>query len=141
MDRARTRPVTIGALLAVVLIGLGVGALALHHRARQATFARVCTAAPVGSPVASLDAAFLAIGERSSGHGWRGDPSGPPDEHHWFRRTGLSRFQQCTVEVDRSTQRIVRVSLDARTDFTSCRNPVTYPHRHWLCVIGDSLAL
>lgn len=138
----RITPIVTAVLALLGIVVLVIACVALHHRARQAEFRAVCEGARVTDPIGSLEHDFLAIGESSSGHGWHGgSTSAPPDEHHWFRRTGMSRHQQCTVEVDRGTQRVVRVTHRAGTDFSDCRDPIAYPRRHWLCVIGDSLAL
>ena len=112
----------------------------VHHRAeRERDFASVCVGIHRGDAIASSERAFLVIGERRSGSG--GAVGAPPSTHHWFRRSGLSRHQQCTVEVDPGSQDVVDVRLDAGTDFADCRDPISYPHRHLLCAIADTLAL
>lgn len=125
----------------VVLALVAIASVSLVYRRREAQFASVCEGARIGDPIVTLASSFTDIDQHASGRSWHGDPSGPPDEHHWFRRTGLSRHQQCTVEVEPTTQRIRAVHLTASTDFSDCRDPIAYPRRHWLCVIGDSLAL
>jgi hypothetical protein len=130
------------ATVALLCVGSG-GAARLVLDASQAAFARTCLGTSVGASMADSDAAFAQLGLTSSGRAWtHGQGSaGPPDTHAFFQRGGLTRWQQCTIEVEPSTQRVTRVALTGGTDFASCTDRRSHPRRFWLCAIGDALAL
>lgn len=138
----RFRLLLAACLALAVLVIAALATVRLHHDRRQAVFGDPCARASVGDPVRTLLDAYAAMGERASTSALAGSTSTVPAHYTWFRRTGLSRHQQCTVRVDVATQHITHVHLNTATDFTRCRNtPRTYPRRHWLCAVGDVLAL
>ena len=126
-------------LLAVILTLALLGAIALRTgaRSRRTEFGRVCGSITPGTERAVVERAFLAIGEASSG--WGGLAGEPPNEHDWVRHTGLAHYQQCTVYVEPSTQRVHHVVLDEGSEFDHCTSPRTYPRRHWLCRLASAL--
>lgn len=127
------------AALLVLTVAVAVVVALRRRRAGEDEFAAVCTGIRFGETVPSVERAFLAIGERRSGTG--GMAGAPPWSHHWFRRAGLSRHQQCTVHVDVDSQEVHDVELVVGTDFTYCTDPFLYPRRSRLCDLGDWLAL
>jgi hypothetical protein len=130
----------LGAVLVAVIASIAlVGSLFMRNasRSRQAEFAGVCTSVVSGTAHGDVEAAFLTIGEASSG--WGGLAGEPPSEHDWVRHTGLAHYQQCTVYVEPSTQRVRRVVLDEGSSFDHCTSPITYPRRHWLCRLASAL--
>lgn len=124
------------AVLAALAL-LGLLATRIASRSRRAEFARVCTSTASGTPHPDVERAFRAIGEDTTG--WGGLVGEPPSSHDWMRHTGLAHYQQCTVHVEPSTQRVRRVVLDEGSEFDHCTSPVTYPRRHWLCRLASAL--
>lgn len=126
----------VGVASMALLAAAGVAGLRVIYARREGPFASACLSARAGAPFAATEAAFSRIGERTSGSGW----SSRGGTHAFFRRSGLSRFQQCTIEVDAHTQRVTSIDLRAATDFTSCADRGAYPRRFWLCAIADWIA-
>ena len=130
----------LGAILLAVVVALALLALLATRaasRSRRAEFERVCTSVVSGTAHRDVEAAFGTIGEVTTG--WGGLAGEPPSSHDWMRHTGVAHYQQCTVYVEPSTQRVRRVVLDEGSEFDHCDDPVAYPRRHWLCRLASAL--
>lgn len=139
-ERRPRDPRALGAVIVAVILALallGVIATRTASLSRRAEFGRVCGSITPGTERGEVERALLAIGESSSG--WGGLAGEPPSTHDWVRHTGLAHYQQCTVYVEPSTQRVRRVVLDEGSEFDHCTSPITYPRRHWLCRLASAL--
>ncbi|MBZ0120023.1 MAG: hypothetical protein K8H88_23745 [Sandaracinaceae bacterium] len=133
----RSRSVLYAILGAVTLLVLAIVSLVLLRNRGEARFAETCDSIGPGDSLARAQAAFRAIGHPVNG--WGGPAGEPPNTFSVFRRSGLSRFQQCDLHVS-SARIVTRRRLRESNDFESCADPAIYPRRYWICRIASAVA-